>query len=645
MNTRRPPFAALFLFLFGGLGLASVAQAKVEVEIGGEQHLVYERSEALLVGLSQYKSPWILLERVDKEIAALETKLKALGFSVRKTDNNLTNSELYKTIRDFLSQSYPRDSQLLVYFAGHGWTPPGGGRGYIVPSDAPAETDPNFLSHLTSMEEIKAISLRARAKHVLFIFDSCFSGSIFSSRRSGAPSALQLRNYDNDGRQFISAGSESEPVPAVSDFAPALLRGLDGEADLTKDGLITANELGYWLNAELTPLDKQTPQWGSLPEASYRLGDFIFVSPQGKERTKVVPGVHEDDSKQSVGTKVAVGTPADSPSTGTSPDEHPKGFSLELLETMSFDDAPVALSFSPDGETLAVALEQSILFFDVSGSKLQPRRRISRFIVPDELSIPTAIFLDDAGRFALADKFGKVAVFDANYSAKVSQLYPPISRIALIPGSDELVVLSNRSLVMQGMPMNSSDAEPETFGPIDSHNEVHDFDIRLSDSVVALGLAQRPQVLLHDLKSFASSTLSTDCTRCQIALSEDGRYWAGLSSKRNLGIYKIGDSSKQNKYPHPRGYRGTSNLTFSADSRYLLYAGVNERFPENSRIWFWDVLSSTRHQVDSEFGTIFAIEAGLTGKVAALNEKRQLAVWYLWGEDTPPATVEVESKP
>ncbi len=260
------------LLLACGLAVNLVLAANA-APISFGSYRMYESSYALLIGISEYEN-WPDLPSVRDDIRIVGSELRAQGFDVTEAAPDLDAIELSTTLKSFLSRQYGRDTRIVVYFSGHGWTD--ADLGYIVPADAPSVSDRFLRSKLTSMEEIKAWSYVTNAKHVLFVFDSCFSGSIFSTRSVRTASELSIRNSDQLSRQFISSGSESEEVPAISDFAPAFVAGLRGQADLFADGVVTASELGMWLVGQLTPLNKQTPQWGRVLDTKYRYGEMLF---------------------------------------------------------------------------------------------------------------------------------------------------------------------------------------------------------------------------------------------------------------------------------------------------------------------------------------------------------------------------------
>jgi hypothetical protein len=148
-----------------------------------------------------------------------------------------------------------------------------------VPVDAPPS------SQVTAFKK-KALSLRrfdewvreARSKHVLGIFDACFAGTIFDSRRSQPSPAITLATT-RDVRQFLTSGDEGEEVRDDGTFRKLFVRALRGKepADANHDGYLTGTELGLFLHDRIVNLKLgQTPRYGKLRNPDYDLGDFVF---------------------------------------------------------------------------------------------------------------------------------------------------------------------------------------------------------------------------------------------------------------------------------------------------------------------------------------------------------------------------------
>ena len=289
-----------------GVGLALVSVlllSPAALADRGVQHLADHRevlggftgSHALLIGVSSYQQGWEDLQSIPEELAAVERVLKERhGFDtevVLDPDSETLND----TVRQFINDhGFDPDHRLIVFFSGHGYTMDSGRRGFVLPADTPP-FDParpkDFLSKAIPMSDIIGWARKVLARHVLFVFDSCFSGTIFDLR-AGLPEPAHVTTLTTRPvRQFITAGRAGDLVPARSRFTPAFVEALGGAADLTKDGYVTGSELAVYLNQEVaTP--GQVPQYGRLQDIGYRAGDFVFEvgldeSREGTSKTSI----------------------------------------------------------------------------------------------------------------------------------------------------------------------------------------------------------------------------------------------------------------------------------------------------------------------------------------------------------------------
>jgi hypothetical protein len=240
----------------------------------------YQDSYALLIGVSDYTAGWPDLESIPNELKAVEAVLKTQGFHVVALLNP-NRSALEKAFQDFINQyGFEPQNRLLFFYSGHGETRLGGSKGYLVPSDAPdpAKDEKGFLRKALPMSQIMAWARLIEAKHVLFLFDSCFSGTVFQQKSLPAiPPHISMLTAE-PVRQFITAGSAGEAVPAKSVFTPAFIDGLKyGLADLDKDGYVTGTELGVYLQGKVPLHTRQTPQFGKISDYELSRGDFVFT--------------------------------------------------------------------------------------------------------------------------------------------------------------------------------------------------------------------------------------------------------------------------------------------------------------------------------------------------------------------------------
>jgi uncharacterized caspase-like protein len=268
------------IFLFGQRGM------KIFVKTSeGSSLELYKQCRALIIGVSDYLY-WPRLPNAVKDAREVAAILRERGFITRVLEN--PNSEEIKGALDRLvfSESGVGDG-VLIYFAGHGETmklADGTELGYIIPKDCPLQLkDPiGFTRKAISMEGIQMYSLQLKSKHLLAIFDSCFSGSIFALGRA-APADITYKTA-LPVRQYITAGSADEIVPDKSLFKECFLEALKGDADANSDGYVTGSELGMYLESKVVNYSRnaQHPQYGKIRNIKLDKGDFVFVLEKAK---------------------------------------------------------------------------------------------------------------------------------------------------------------------------------------------------------------------------------------------------------------------------------------------------------------------------------------------------------------------------
>lgn len=124
-----------------------------------------------------------------KDAREVATNLEQLGFGV-KLVLNPSSREMKSALSEVVyGMGNQKNRALLIYFAGHGETlelADGTELGYIIPRDCPLKMkDPmGFDDKAVSMKEMEILALKVKSKHLLMMFDSCFSGSIFNLVRA-----------------------------------------------------------------------------------------------------------------------------------------------------------------------------------------------------------------------------------------------------------------------------------------------------------------------------------------------------------------------------------------------------------------------------------------------------------------------------
>lgn len=272
-----------------------------------ERKRLYEKSYALVIGISEYLHPeeWKKLGNAKNDAGAVAEFLKKAGFVVvdlydkDATKKNIVNAFLGLS-KKLQEQGKDEKDGVVIYFAGHGSTQPIGSkdRGFIVPYDGGGAED---IDSYIGMEDLKKYSgYMDKARHQLFILDSCYGGTLGRDdpTRAGRPPKEKDRITTDKlkglvepiAREVLTAGGKDQEVadgskiggvPGHSLFTGQLLSALGaiGEgaaADYNHDGYITFNELVNYIYENAQIPGRQTPHFDNLE--GHVGGAFVFVS-------------------------------------------------------------------------------------------------------------------------------------------------------------------------------------------------------------------------------------------------------------------------------------------------------------------------------------------------------------------------------
>jgi len=268
-----------------GRGLEVQVRESSEPDAGVAKSVkLYDNSHALVVGIDDY-ARWPDLAMAVTDAKRVAAALREKGFSVT-TLFNPDAGELRAALRRFFARKGDDpDARLMLWYAGHGHTLDG--QGFLVPADAPdpGADSTGFKIRALAMRQFGSLVRLADSKHVLGVFDSCFSGTIFRTRSRRAPEAITEKTVE-PVRQFITAGMAGQTVRDDGTFRKLFLRAIRGDAraDANDDGYVTGAELGLYLNQEMAALtnNAQTPRGGKLQDADYNQGDFVFSLGRGE---------------------------------------------------------------------------------------------------------------------------------------------------------------------------------------------------------------------------------------------------------------------------------------------------------------------------------------------------------------------------
>ncbi len=236
----------------------------------------YNRKVAVVVGINKYhSSDYDTLDYAVKDAQAVKEHLHKMNFDkvIEIPESHATRAGIMRILADELPYTLGKDDALFVYFAGHGDTEVlknGDMEGYILPRDARKS---NYRGTAISMEKIRDVIKRYKAKHILLVFDSCYSGY------GAIPKTVSRASHPHDAVQIITAGGKNET--AAEDvrvghgvFTKTFLESFDNKSLHNGDGIILASDIGHYVKKEVSKRTdgKQNPQSRYIEGE----GDFRF---------------------------------------------------------------------------------------------------------------------------------------------------------------------------------------------------------------------------------------------------------------------------------------------------------------------------------------------------------------------------------
>jgi len=227
---------------------------------------------ALIIGNNNYQYlPPLKTAQNDAQKVA-ETLKEKYGFKVNLLlDAN--RSDILLALNNLRWNLTNRDN-LLIYYAGHGWLDKEADEGYWLPVNAQKDNTLAWISNSSITANLRAL----KAKHVLIVADSCYSGKLargvhIVNKTPGYLSRLSRKR----ARGVISSGG-LEPVidsggrGEHSIFASAFLDTLR-----ENKGIMDGAQLFNKLRRPVMLNSDQTPEYSDIRKAGHEGGEFLFI--------------------------------------------------------------------------------------------------------------------------------------------------------------------------------------------------------------------------------------------------------------------------------------------------------------------------------------------------------------------------------
>lgn len=219
---------------------------------------------AIIIGIEKYRRvPDADFANNDAN-AFYDYARRALGIKPENirllVDDKADASEILRAFNSWLPTRVKKDTtDVYVFYSGHGLPSEDGGSLYFLPH----EVDRDLLERtaITQKEVVQTIQ-RTNPKSVTMFIDSCYSGQSRTGETllaNARPISIAPKASTDFPSNFmvISASapdqiSSSSPELKHGIFSYYLMLGMEGEADVNKDGQITVGEMQSYLSQQVS---------------------------------------------------------------------------------------------------------------------------------------------------------------------------------------------------------------------------------------------------------------------------------------------------------------------------------------------------------------------------------------------------------
>jgi hypothetical protein len=214
---------------------------------------------AIIIGISDYKNlPKADFANDDARVF-YDYALSALSIKPEKIklliDSEANDVQIVKTFKNWLPINVNKDkTDIYVFYSGHGMPSSDGKSLYFLPQGV----DKDLLERTAINQQEIISSLQAsKPKSVTMFIDSCYSGLSRTGETllaSARPISLKSKDIGYPPEFTVISASSPDQISSSSPelqhgiFSFYLMKGMEGDADINKDGKITAGEMQQYVS-------------------------------------------------------------------------------------------------------------------------------------------------------------------------------------------------------------------------------------------------------------------------------------------------------------------------------------------------------------------------------------------------------------
>jgi hypothetical protein len=173
-------------------------------------------------------------------------------------DDKAESVEVFRALKNWLpSRVNPGKTDVFLFYSGHGLPSMDGKSLYLLPP----EVDRDYLERTAiSQQEVISLINAAKPRSALLLLDSCYSGQTRSGQTllaDARPISIVAKTPDIPKTFTLFSASGPNEISSSSAelkhgvFSFFLMKGLEGDADLNKDGGITIAELKDFVSSKV----------------------------------------------------------------------------------------------------------------------------------------------------------------------------------------------------------------------------------------------------------------------------------------------------------------------------------------------------------------------------------------------------------
>jgi|GEM_PF-2972502 len=243
-------------------------------------------SYAIIIGIENYRQKLPKADFATNDATTVSNYLvKTLGYPeenvITLTNDHATKSDLEKYLSSWLKNNVEKDSNVFIYYSGHGAPNPKNGDAYLVPYDG----DPAFIADTGySLKQLYANLAKLPAKQVIVALDSCFSGAGGKSVAAPGSRALVRTEKTTASNLVVMTASADDQISSTymdkvhGIFTYFLLKGIKESLEGDQNNRLQVGDLYAYLKPQVESMSRkkfnseQTPQLITANDQMRKIG-------------------------------------------------------------------------------------------------------------------------------------------------------------------------------------------------------------------------------------------------------------------------------------------------------------------------------------------------------------------------------------